>query len=40
MIDTANLQPDIVTYGVLSLGCTTREEAQDLLQKMHDAGIQ
>lgn len=35
MIKTARLYPDIVTYGVLALGCTTIENARELLQQMH-----
>lgn len=39
MIKTASLQPDIVTYGVLALGCRTQAEAQELLQEMYSKGI-
>lgn len=39
MIRTAGLRPDIVTYGVLALGCRTQEEARELLEQMHVAGI-
>lgn len=39
MIQTANLQPDIVTYGVLAIGCRTEKEARILLAQMQDAGI-
>lgn len=39
MIKTAKLQPDIVTYGVLSLGCQTLDEARELQQEMSDKGI-
>ncbi|XP_058461206.1 pentatricopeptide repeat-containing protein 1, mitochondrial [Malaya genurostris] len=39
MIKTARLEPDIVTYGVLALGCRTQEEARSLLKEMDDAGI-
>ncbi|XP_052845835.1 LOW QUALITY PROTEIN: pentatricopeptide repeat-containing protein 1, mitochondrial [Drosophila gunungcola] len=39
MIRTAGLRPDIVTYGVLALGCRTQEEARELLQQMQVAGI-
>lgn len=39
MIDKANLQPDIMTYGVLALGCRTRHEAWDLINEMNDKGI-
>lgn len=34
MIRTAGLYPDIVTYGVLALGCTTVESSRELLQQM------
>lgn len=39
LIDVAHLQPDIVTYGVLALGCRTPAEADDLLQQMYDKGV-
>ncbi|XP_055628056.1 pentatricopeptide repeat-containing protein 1, mitochondrial [Toxorhynchites rutilus septentrionalis] len=39
MIKTARLEPDIVTYGVLALGCQIPEEAHALLEEMDDAGI-
>ncbi|KAH8324024.1 hypothetical protein KR074_007412 [Drosophila pseudoananassae] len=39
MIRTAGLRPDIVTYGVLALGCRTQEEARELLQQMQVAGV-
>ncbi|XP_017042511.2 pentatricopeptide repeat-containing protein 1, mitochondrial [Drosophila ficusphila] len=39
MIRTAGLRPDIVTYGVLALGCRTQEEARELLEQMKVAGI-
>nr|XP_017016653.1 pentatricopeptide repeat-containing protein 1, mitochondrial [Drosophila kikkawai] len=39
MIRTAGLHPDIVTYGVLALGCRTQEEARELQQQMQVAGI-
>lgn len=39
MIRTAGLRPDIVTYGVLALGCRTQEEARELLNQMQSAGI-
>lgn len=39
MIQKAKLKPDIVTYGVLSLGCQTPEDADDLLNEMNDKGI-
>lgn len=34
MIRTARLEPDIVTYGVLALGCKTIEEATELMEEM------
>ncbi|XP_063699681.1 pentatricopeptide repeat-containing protein 1, mitochondrial [Culicoides brevitarsis] len=34
MIKTAGLRPDIVTYGVLSLACKTKEDAQTLINDM------
>ncbi|XP_035908296.1 pentatricopeptide repeat-containing protein 1, mitochondrial-like [Anopheles stephensi] len=39
MIEAANLEPDIVTYGVLALGCTTQDEARALLRTMEQAGV-
>lgn len=39
MIYKANLKTDIVTYGVLALGCRTREEAWELITEMNDKGI-
>ncbi|XP_035784714.1 pentatricopeptide repeat-containing protein 1, mitochondrial-like [Anopheles albimanus] len=39
MIEAANLEPDIVTYGVLALGCQTQEEARSLLKMMQDADV-
>lgn len=39
MIRTAKLRPDIVTYGVLALGCQTKEEARELLNEMRAKGI-
>lgn len=39
MIRTANLPPDIVTYGVLALGCKTPDEADELIQEMYNKGL-
>ena len=39
MIRTAGLHPDIVTYGVLALGCTTVESSRELLDQMRHSGI-
>uniref|UniRef100_A0A1Q3F339 Putative pentatricopeptide repeat-containing protein 1 mitochondrial n=1 Tax=Culex tarsalis TaxID=7177 RepID=A0A1Q3F339_CULTA len=39
MIRTARLEPDIVTYGVLALGCRTQDEARALLKEMEEAGV-
>uniref|UniRef100_A0A182MB69 PROP1-like PPR domain-containing protein n=1 Tax=Anopheles culicifacies TaxID=139723 RepID=A0A182MB69_9DIPT len=39
MIEAANLEPDIVTYGVLALGCQTQEEARSLLKMMAQADV-
>ena len=35
----AHLEPDIVTYGVLALGCKTGQEARDLLLELQDGGV-
>lgn len=39
MIGRVKLQPDIVTYGVLALGCQSQEAARSLIQEMNDKGI-
>lgn len=39
MIHLARLEPDIVTYGVLSLGCKTIEEARELMETMREKEI-
>ncbi len=39
MIQKANLKPDIVTYGILALGCKTRDEAWDLIEEMNSKNI-
>ncbi|XP_055690669.1 pentatricopeptide repeat-containing protein 1, mitochondrial [Lutzomyia longipalpis] len=39
MIHTAKLLPDIVTYGVMALGCQTQAEAEELLMVMKNNDI-
>ncbi|XP_069701476.1 pentatricopeptide repeat-containing protein 1, mitochondrial [Periplaneta americana] len=39
LIQRAKLNPDIVTFGVLALGCQTQEEAQCLLEDMKSIGF-
>lgn len=39
MIARVNLRPDIVTYGVLALGCQSQEEAHLLIEEMNEKGI-
>lgn len=39
MIKIACLEPDIVTYGVLALGCRNVEEARGLIDEMDEKGI-
>lgn len=39
MIEKVHLRPDIVTYGVLALGCQTFEEARELIGEMNNKGI-
>lgn len=39
MIHKVNLEPDIVTYGVLSLGCQSLEEARALIEEMDSKNI-
>nr|CAD7205643.1 unnamed protein product [Timema douglasi] len=39
LIRAAKLYPDIVTFGVLALGCRTKEEAQALLRDMKEASF-
>lgn len=36
MIKEHNYLPDLITYGVLALGCSTKEEAIELLDEMID----
>ncbi|KRT81318.1 hypothetical protein AMK59_6297, partial [Oryctes borbonicus] len=35
MIKTTRLEPNIITFGVLALGCQTKEEAESLIEEMH-----
>lgn len=39
LIRIADLQPDIVTYGVLALSCRTPDEADELMQEMLLRGV-
>jgi len=39
MVEIAALEPDIVTYGALALGCRNVEEARELLAEMDNKGI-
>lgn len=39
LIKTADLKPDIVTYGVLALACQTPDEADELIQEMYHKGV-
>lgn len=39
LIQRSGLYPDIVTFGVLALGCRTKQEAQCLLADMRDSGF-
>ena len=39
MIQKVKLEPDIVTYGVLALGCQSQDEARALIEEMDDKGI-
>ncbi|XP_066993743.2 pentatricopeptide repeat-containing protein 1, mitochondrial [Anabrus simplex] len=38
LIQSARLHPDIVTFGVLALGCKTEDEAKQLIKDMRSAG--
>lgn len=38
MFTQSKLRPDIITYGVLALGCQNKEQADSLLKEMKDAG--
>ena len=38
LIDKSNLQPDLITYGVLAIACTTREEAEHQICLMVERG--
>lgn len=37
LIKAAHLRPNLITYGVLALGCKTKEEAISLLEEMAEA---
>ena len=39
MIEKVDLEPDIVTYGVLALACQSHEEALALMREMENKGI-
>jgi pentatricopeptide repeat domain-containing protein 1 len=39
LIDKVNLEPDIVTYGVLALCCQTHDEAKALMEEMEHKDI-
>lgn len=39
LIQKAKLHPDIVTFGVLALGCQSQEEAQSLISDMRNIGF-
>lgn len=32
------MRPDLVTYGVLAMGCTNKDEALDLVNQMNQNG--
>lgn len=36
MIKAARLEPNIITFGVLALGCKTKEEAESLIEVMYN----
>ncbi|XP_017773300.1 PREDICTED: pentatricopeptide repeat-containing protein 1, mitochondrial [Nicrophorus vespilloides] len=39
LIKTARFEPDIITYGVLALGCKNKEEATEFLAYFNQAGL-
>lgn len=39
LIKTADLKPDIVTYGVLAMACETPDDADELIQEMYNKGV-
>lgn len=39
LIEVAKLEPDIVTFGLLALGCKVMEDAKEYLQDLHFEGI-
>jgi len=39
LINSENLTVDIVTFGVLSLGCKNKSEAKDLIKIIADRGF-
>lgn len=39
MIAKVKLSPDIVTYGVMAMGCVDRKQAQQFQQNLADKGI-
>lgn len=38
-MEIANLEPDIVTFGLLALGCKSIDDAKNYMQGMHDEGV-
>lgn len=39
MIQKVNLRPDIVTYGVMAMGCANRDQAREFQQQLTEKGI-
>lgn len=39
MIAKINLRPDIVTYGIMAMACTNREQAKQFREELDQRGI-
>lgn len=39
MLELTNLEPDIVTYGVMAMGCINRQQAQEFFDKLAEKGV-
>lgn len=39
LIESAELQPDIVTFGLLALGCRTMDDARDYMDGLREERV-
>lgn len=39
MLELTNLEPDIVTYGVMAMGCINRQQAKEFFDKLAEKGV-